>query len=165
LQEMAPHTLVTETETKINQYTTKYDMTLNARTPDIVYGRHVKTLGRTYLSVQALREWCTKRGVSEPEIVRTARKEGVLLSHDRLKGPKGTERKMVAVSAEYYNLAKGLKDSMELKCRVYTIDVRKLYQMLGTDMDDFTGTEKGSNVVALHAPAPETPEVAEPTGT
>ncbi len=145
LQEMAPNTLVTEAETKVNQHSTKFDMPLNARVPEVVHARHVKELGRTYLSVNALRAWCLKHGVSEPEIVRTARRDGVLVSHDRLKGPKGTERKVVSVSAEYYNLAKGLRDSMELKCRVYTVNVRKLFQLLGAEPEDFTG-----NVVALH---------------
>lgn len=155
LQDMAPHTLVTETETHVNRFTTKYDMALNARTPDVVHGRHVKALGRTYLSVIALREWCVKRGVSEPEIVRAARSAGVMVVHTRLQGAKGADRVPTALSATYFNLAKGLKDSMELKCRVYTLDVRRLYQMLGTDMDDFTGAEPGANVVALHGAATE----------
>jgi hypothetical protein len=34
---------------------------------------------------------------------------------------------------------------MELKCRVYTVNVRKLFQLLGAEPEDFTG-----NVVALH---------------
>lgn len=152
LQELAPHTLVTEHETRINQHTTKYDMALNARVPDVVYGRHIKSLGRTYLSVQALREWCTKRGASEPEIVRTARAEGILVTHTQVRSAKDGERKPVARSAEYFNLAKGLRDSMDLRCRVYTIDVRRLFQLLGDEMEDYTGHEKTGNVVPLHAP-------------
>ena len=74
---------------------------------------------------------------------------------------RGLERPAVSLSAEYFNLNKGLRDSMDIKCRVYRIDVRRLFQMLGAEVDDFTGSEKVSNVVALHTSAEETPPAQE----
>lgn len=159
LLELAPNTVVTETETHIGRNSTKFDMPLNARVPDLVLARHVRSTGRTYVSVNALREWCSKKGVSEAEIVREARKSEneVIRTHERSRSDGGKSYN----SSETYNLTKGMRDTMDLRCRCYTVDVRRLAQCLGVPEAD--PAVELTNVVPLQRAEPPTP--AEPTGT
>jgi hypothetical protein len=155
LLELAPNTIVTESETHLGRNSTKFDMPLNSRIPDLVLARHVRAVGRTYLSVNALRDWCTKKGVSENEIVREGRKHEVIRTHERPRADGGRTH----ISAETYNLTKGMRETMDLRCRCYTVDVRRLAGCLGQTLTD----PVGDNVVPL-VPR-EAPDAPEATGT
>lgn len=121
LLDLAPHTIVTEGETRSGPKSTKFDVPLNTRMPDKIVARHIKSTGRTYLDVEAFKTWCRENGVNEQEIVRAARKSGVfVLGEGRNNGK--TWHKAV----DYFNLTKGMKENMQLRCRVYTIETRHL---------------------------------------
>lgn len=121
LQDLTPHTLITRNETHINRNTKTWDEPLNARVPDVVHARHVQLSGITHVSVQAIREWCTEKGVSEREIIRAAKSAGALRMHQTKQ--RGA---VVQLTTSRYNLFKGVKTDMELSCKVYTVFVRKL---------------------------------------
>ena len=134
LLDMAPHTIVTDTETHRTRTVTKYDVPLNNRIPDKVYARHVKSVGRTYIAVDAVKNWCAEHGMTYQEIVRAARKAGIIVLHSRSMRPRDKTVDTL-VSAEKYNLTKGMKDTMELRTRCFTIDTAKLAEITGRDIE------------------------------
>lgn len=140
LQDLSPHTLVTEEETHQGRFKTKFDEPLNARVPDVIYARHVKMTGVTYLSVDALRVWCRDKGVVERDVLRAAKDAGVMRpwsAGDR------------ALTAANYNLMKGLRANQHLFCKCYAFNIKQLYC---AEIDD------AGNVVPLRGreTAPET---------
>ncbi len=59
LHDLAPHTLVTETDQRrVYGHREAAERALNERMPDVVHARHIRALGRTYLSVEASKAWC-----------------------------------------------------------------------------------------------------------
>ena len=151
LNALQPYTLVTETETRTGGKSTKFDVPLNIRFPERIVARHVTCTGRTYVSADALREWCREHGVNELEMTRDARKAGAILTAPGKNGDKRWDK-----SIEYYNLTKGLKDNMHLRLRCYTIDTRRLAGYTGADLSP-------DNVVELR-PAGQTAD-QEPAAT
>ena len=143
LVDIAPNTLVTENETKINQHTTRYDEPLNSRVPDKILARHIKSNKRTYVSLEALRAWALEKGLSERDVVNPCRKHNVIQPRETLMG----ERK-VSLTAEYFNLTKGLRGNMNLRVRCVTVDTRRLYLALGVPDTDFEGAETAEESAA-----------------
>jgi hypothetical protein len=132
LHDLAPHTLVTEGETRlVNGRPDIEDRILNSsgRIPDVVHVRHIRSTGRSHLSVDASREWCRKHNIPETEIVKRGREEGVF----KLFGKEGGPRKN---SSEKFNLYKGLRQSTGTFIMCYTIDKRVLSRKLGIPEDD-----------------------------
>jgi hypothetical protein len=125
LHDLKPNIMVTMNETSRTRHNTgPMDTILNDPKPTTVVGRHVVTLGRTYITVEALKSWCKDHGLSEQEIIKEARKEEVLITF----GERG-------LASERFNLYKGMVvDSADLvKC--YRIDTHKLARKLGHEID------------------------------
>lgn len=140
LVDMAPNTLVTENETMVNRHTTRFDEPLNSRVPDKILARHIRSTKKTYVSWEALRAWAVDKGFSERDVVRPCRAHGVIRVHETPQGEPGKKR-TVALTAEYYNLTKGLRGNMNLRMRCLTIDTRRLYLALGAPEGDFDDTD------------------------
>jgi hypothetical protein len=139
LHDLKPNIMVTRNETQRTRHDQgSVDTILNERMPNPVHGRHVLSLGRTYLTVEALRAWCKEKGISEQEVIKEARKEDVLV----LFGERGA-------TSEKFNLYKGMSvDSADLaKC--YRIDTHKLARKLGHDIDLTPTPVPVTNVVPL----------------
>lgn len=143
LQDLAPHTVITEGESHLGRYSVKFDEPLNPRMPEVIKARHIKSQGCTWVSVLALREWAAEKGVSERDMVRAAKKAGVLVPFVR--GVTG-----VSYSADYVVLTKGMRVDMALRAKVYRFNVRGLYG-IGADIDAQTGA-----AAAESPPAEET---------
>lgn len=119
LLDMAPNTIVTHDESWGR--TGGQDRALNVKFPDPVVGRHVLNLGRTYLSVDALKEWCREKGVSIGDITRDAKSAGVLV-------PVAVNIHEKTINRGYVNksLTRGMATDMTLTCRAYTFNTRRL---------------------------------------
>lgn len=137
LADITPNTIITENQSRLGRFSTKFDEPLNARVPDVIVARHVKSLKRTFFSQAALRKWCGEKGVSEREIVKGAKAKGVLVPFVR--GTTG-----VSYSTERLDLTSGMRTSMDVRLRCYQVKVDGLYEE--------------SNVIPLH---PENDEAAQ----
>ena len=155
LTEMAPNTIVTNTETHGGKNVSSFDVPLNDRVPDVVHGRHIKSRGVTYVSVQALRDWCSSHGVGVRELVQAGTTHGIIKLHTRANG-----KYTVNNSAEYVNLTKGMKSTMEMRTRCYVVSTKRLSIALGTS---FEGEGDGTPVV--RELTQETSSPGEPEGT
>lgn len=149
LLDLAPHTIVTDDETHRARNTTRFDLPLNTRMPDVVHARHIRSLARSYVSVQALRKWCSDKGVSERDIITSAKEQNVLILPDRSVAGEKVDR---AYGRKV--LTKGLKDTMELVCPAYTFDVRRLYMLQGEGSQESLD-EHLSNVIELRPSSPD----------
>jgi hypothetical protein len=137
LHDLAPNTLVTETDQRrINGYRDAAEHPLNVRMPDVVQARHIRALGRTYLSVEAAKAWCRKHNVPETEFTKPAREEGIF---ELFEGPR-------RLSSKKFDLFKGMDDCTHTYIPVYSIDKRLLAQKLGLPMDDVTPPVPLNNV-------------------
>lgn len=158
LLDLAPHTIVTDHETHLGKNSSRFDVPLNARIPDKIVARHIKSTGTTYLSVAALRDWCRERGVRDIDIMRGGRAAGAIVVRQGMSA--GAGRK-VDRSVTYFDLNKGLKDSMALRCRVVIVQTRRLP---GYAAQHVEGGEERDNVVKLR-PESDKPDGAEPTSS
>lgn len=146
LLDMAPNTIVTAEEPAGRGFGRTVPP-LNARVPDVIKARHIQSTGITYVSVDALREWCREHEVIERNIIADAQRAGVLIQRPHaVKGRSGTRPSASKV------LTVGLAGSIHLRCYAYTINVAKLNQILHTDETGFeliTGApeESGAAVV------------------
>lgn len=141
LHDLMPHTLITEGETRrVHGQDHIQDRVLNDRMPDLVLVRHIQSLGKSYVSVDAAREWCRKHRVAENEIVKRARDERIFHTFEG-------ERNL---SAGKYNLYKGLQANTKGFIKCYSIDKKLLARKLGLPEDESLTTENApSNVVPL----------------
>ncbi len=136
LHDLTPYTLVTDGESRRTRHATEsVDRMRNERMPNPVHARHVRDIGRTYLSVNALKDWCKQHNVSEMEIIRQARKDEVLVLHGERNN-----------TSEKYNLFKGMVVDMNGVVKCYHIETHKLSRKLGVEAGDVPG--------ALIAPPP-----------
>ncbi len=142
LHDLQPNTLITKSELRRTPGREEPpDQMMNARMPDVVQVRHVQDIGRSYVSVDALKAWCRKHGIAEGEITKRCRAEGIFKLHAGGRN-----------SSEKYNLFKGLRENTGTYIMCYTIDRRKLAQKLGVaDEMSLTAQEPApaSNVVPL----------------
>jgi hypothetical protein len=141
LHDLHPYTIITDGETHRSANSSKFDQVLNARVPDIIKARHIQSTRLTYLDVRALREWALDKGISDREIVAAARKSGVI----KLRQFSGSTAQR---SSSKITLTKGLRDTMELQCVCYTIDVGRLYGIQGADV-----SQHGGQVVTMDGQA------------
>jgi hypothetical protein len=137
LHDLAPHTLVTETDQRrVNGYRESAEHPLNERMPDVVHARHIRSTGRTYLSVDAAKAWCRKHNIPETEVTKPAREEGVFELFEGIR----------RLSSKKFDLFKGMASSTGTYIKVYSIDKRLMAQKLGQPMDDIVQV---NNVVRL----------------
>lgn len=153
LNDLQPHTVVTDKETRITGFSRQYDIPRGGRIPDPVLARHIHTTNTTYLSCVALRDWCHKHGISDVDIVRTAKAENVFK-------PMTTQGTHIGP----FNLLKGMEASVDTRCRVYRVDVARLNLLTDQPITAEDSEESDDpKVVPIRQPEAKAPEV--PTGT
>lgn len=138
LLDLAPYTVVTHDEP--NTGSKNVQRVLNARVPEIVKGRHIRSSGVTYLATSALKEWCLEHNISERPLIAAARKEHVLIP--RVRGTQGGVP--VSRSSGPKALTKGMEGDMHLSCEAYTFNVRRLNQIIQLSSSGFELIEGGA---------------------
>lgn len=131
LLDLAPHTVVTQEEPWGN-VRRGVQRALNARVPEIVKGRHIRSTETTYLAAEALREWCRENGVSERPLIVAARTDGVLIPRTAKRGSSVVHR-----SSAPKTLTKGLEGDMGIHTEAYTFNIRRLNQILQLESSGF----------------------------
>lgn len=127
LNDLMPKTLITEGEGTPNG---RPEPILNARIPDQIVARHFRGGGRTWLSVDALREWCRGARCSENEIITAAKNANVL----RLGRAGSSTRRSVRRT-----LTRCVAIETDLAMYAYDLDVRHLTRLLRAADGDVTG--------------------------
>lgn len=135
LLDIAPDTIVTQTESS-GGYRTAVDRPLNVKMPDNPMARHILETGVSYVAVDALKKWCSEKGVSERQVIDGARRSGVMVTYSRNTGPKQNHR-VVNRSYDLKSLTKGLSADMKISCKAYTFNVRKLNGLIRSNETGF----------------------------
>lgn len=138
LIDLAKDTVVTQNESWGGNNQQNVDRPLNARMPDVVRGRHILSSGTSYIAVDALKEWCRERGLSDRHMTDAAKIAQVLVPHKR-----NTGGRIVLRAYEQKALTRGMADGMNLRCPAYTFNVRRLNQLLQTEDSGFELVEGG----------------------
>ena len=122
LHDMHEHTVVTASETRRARGTPVYDLPINGRIPPKVVARHIIDSRITYVSAEAVKQWCVQRSVSMSRLMMDCRNAGVMA-------------KVYASKQEgackLFNLLKGMKESSGAMISCYAIDVRALARAVG----------------------------------
>lgn len=137
LLDLAPHTIVTADEPSGRGFSRTVHP-LNARMPEVIKARHIQDTGITYVSVDALREWCRENEVIERHLVVHAQRAGVLIPRSQVvNGQPGTRPSGPKV------LTCGLAGSINLRCSAYTFHVKRLNRILHLESSGFDLIEGG----------------------
>lgn len=123
LSDLKGSTLITETETTYKT-SGRYDLPLNQRVPDQVLARHVTSMGWTYVSTAAIRDWCAAKKVSERDVLNDCKRAGVLIAPN--------PHRPNQFSAQL-DLFKGTREENTAYCRTFKLDVRKLASLTDGD--------------------------------
>lgn len=137
LFDLQAFTTITANETRRTGSVGNHDVALNhnGRVPDKLKVRHVTTSGISYVSADAIREWCTEKKTRQLDIIGAAKQQGVLrhvYPSDMAIGKSGATK-----WASNFNLAKGMKESTGGQVRCYAFHVPTLCRVLG---QDYNGT-------------------------
>jgi hypothetical protein len=155
LLEMQPNTIITVEETRRNIHVTKYDMDVRGRVPLDVQARHIISSGMTYVSVDAIREWCAVNKAREMVIVGAAKASGVL---HRIRASDNGSDSYSKRWASRYNLFKGMRENpggVGVQC--YMFNVHKLAQLRGEDLLGHM-QEVARQGTVVYLPGQEAPE-------
>ena len=128
LADMASQTIVTQ---ELPSGPRSHCRLLNSRMPDTIAARHAKNDGITWLSVQALKAWCTEHGIGEAGLVREAVKMELIEPSEWKSNGKVQSRR-----SRPRTLTAGLEVDMGLRTNVYTINVRKLNAIVSMGNED-----------------------------
>ena len=155
LNDLQPYTVITQFETRPSNLpgtAVPVDRILNSRMPSKVVARHIVNTNTTYLSVEALKEWCREHGIGDTDITREAKANGVFRSFGAKYG-----------FAYPYVLLKNTGESANTRCRVYKINLARLHLCTDTPA---TG-RRSADIVQFPVSGETAPqvEVDEPTGT
>lgn len=132
LLDIAPDTIVTQDEHG-GGFNRAVDRPLNVRVPEKPKARHILSSGVSYVAVEALKAWCSEKGLSAQPLVTAARHSGVLLAIPRLE----TGGRRVNRSNDRKCLTKGMAGDMKITCPAYTFSVRKLNTLLRVNDNGF----------------------------
>jgi hypothetical protein len=138
LQDLQPYTIITEKETRRTGFHQAYDIDVRGKPPVICKVRHVLEDRRSYVSSEAIQEWCHLNKVRESVIINAAKAYNLLLRvyPGDAKGSDSdhgvTSRKRWSAR---YNLFKGMRESTGGMVACYCFNVRALAQHLGEDLD------------------------------
>lgn len=139
LSDLKPSTLITESETHRGANPNKFDLPLNNRVPDVVLARHVTSLGHTYVSTLAVKDWCAKHKISERDLLADCKKAGAVFA------PNPLLPNRITLSVDLF---KGTKEADAAICRCYRVDTRKLREHTGVTWDGKPDAARG-NVLPL----------------
>ncbi len=144
LHDMHPYTVITASETRRNARVTKYDEPIG-RMPDEVKARHVVDAGCTFITSEAIREWCAKHRVRQADVLHAARTAGVQRHIYRSSvTAAGNESSQWSSNK---NLLTGMRASTnaQVKCQLFSTAV--LSQRLGipvSSLDDMIASQMGT---------------------
>lgn len=130
LHALHPYTVITHSETRRTRHTLKYDESVTLHLPSVVKVRHIMDSGTTYVSVDALKAWCTENKVRLTDILHATKKDGVLVRV--YAGLDGTGESSARWAASK-NLLAGMKESSGVKIACYAFSTRLLEAKLGTE--------------------------------
>lgn len=151
LFDLTPHTVITRDETRRSGRSTEFDPALN-RVPDTVKARHIMSSGVTYVSADALRDWCLTNKVRMGEMVHAAIRNGVIRRvRPSSAGAGKLERK---TWPDKFNLLKGMRESTSAFINCYAFSTATLAETVGGDYhQELISVLKGSPVATLHVEA------------
>lgn len=138
LSDLRGQTIVTDNETHRGHNRLQYDVALNSRISDKVVARHIVSAGLTYLSTQAVRDWCTDNKVAEREMVHECKKAGILLVPNPAYQGRYTGQ---------YDLYKGMREASAAQTSCYKISIRVLLAQGGGGWD--VANDAGAKVVGI----------------
>ena len=137
LSDLKPGTLITDSESHRGHDKSKFDIPLNTRVPDVVTARHVASMGWTYISSTAVRDWCIEKKVGMRDLLDDCKNAGVLIPPYRSRPNNFTIQ---------VDLFKGTKEESAVVSRCIKVNTRQLRAMTGSDWDDTAGV---ANVLPL----------------
>lgn len=146
LHDMMSRTLITEKETNRNVDRGSYDILLNQRVPESPVARHIISKGWTYLSVNALRTWCTEHKITDRDVLVNAQDGGALVLWDTA---------YPTVWVRQKDLYTGTKESSVSFTRCYKVDTHRLYALTG-------GADESLPANVLSFPTKPTPSAPPP---
>lgn len=120
LNDVSPYTVITEGEV-LRSGAGRFDTVLNARVPDNIKARHIKSRGITYIASDVVQKWCLDNNVSQWEMLTVAQNTEVLIPAKR-----GTQ----TGRQQRRSLTRGLQMETSQAIYVYCIDVWKLQALL-----------------------------------
>lgn len=137
LMDLQPYTIITMDETRRSGFKQQFDQDVRGRAPLIAKARHVVSDRITYVSTDAVREWCHEHKIREANVVGVAKNNDILVRiragdmrpTDAESGKPSTKR-----WASRFNLFKGMKENpggIGVQC--YCFNVGKLSQLTGED--------------------------------
>jgi hypothetical protein len=145
---LAPHTVITTDETRRSGRSVEFDPALN-RVPEVVKARHVVASGVTYVSAEALREWCLANKVRMGELVYAAVQNGII----RRVRPSSAGAGALARKTwpDKFNLLKGMRESTSAFITCYAFSATSLAEAVGGDYhQELISVLKGKPVATLH---------------
>lgn len=130
LHDLLPNTVITLNETRRTRHVQTYDDVIN-RMPDHVHARHVVNTGITFVSVDALKKWCTNNKARLSDVLSVCKRDGVMVhvypGDDRV-GKDGTP-----MWANSKNLMVGTRASTSAKVSCYAFNTNALSLKVGGD--------------------------------
>ena len=154
LHELHSETVVTQDETRRCRHVTKFDRSVNGRVPPKVSVRHIISTRRSYLSVDAARQWATDRGVSLNKILSDCRSAGVMGS---------VYPSALPGTSKMFNLLKSMEESNGAMVMCYAVEVHRLALTAGKDYAHELREMMGdADVIDLHTltKEPDSPDEA-----
>jgi hypothetical protein len=126
----------------------EFDPALN-RVPEVVKARHVVTSGVTYVSAEALREWCLVNKVRMGELVSAAVQNGIIRRVRPSSAGAGTLARKTW--PDKFNLLKGMRESTSAFITCYAFSATSLAEAVGGDYhQELISVLKGKPVATLH---------------
>jgi len=130
LSDLHSRTIITQNLTDMSRkgkdLVPTFDRDVRDRVPNDAVARHIISTGETYLSSQALRDWCEKNGMRETSII-TGAKQNKLLKRIYASAAKEDESKSSKRWSARFNLHRGMREytgGAGVSC--YRIDVNRL---------------------------------------
>lgn len=144
LHDLRPFTVITETlgYNKGPEDRRKYAIPLNESFPQRVEARYIKDQDTIYVSVEALRRWCSEHHIRDSDILRDAREVNVL----RAVYPSSMNSKGAPIKSSPFNLLAGMKASTGTSVRCCAFSIHRLAQCVGPSIDE---AFQGPTVVQL----------------
>jgi hypothetical protein len=135
MRDLAPHTVVTATETRRSGKITQYDEPMNVRVPDVIKARHIVDTEITYVAVSAIRDWCKENKVRVNELIGAAKNARVIRAIYPCKLAEGSTNKGWAAR---FNLTKAMRGNSGGAVLCYGFNMASLALSLGVMPEELT---------------------------
>ena len=144
LHDMRMNTVVTEHDGNTRGFAHQYARPVGGRIPNQVDARYVANNSMMYVSVEALKKWCTAKHIRDAELIGPARKHGVLRSVYASRVNKLDDSKFPP--SDRVNLLRGMEESTGSVVACYAFNIHRLALRVGPDLTDALAVD---NVVQL----------------